>query len=57
MRMKTETFSEFDSEHRLIKITQKVNRNGEEQILSCLPLREEIIKKVIKKNLGINLMF
>ena len=52
MRMTTETLSEFDTKHRLIKITQKVNRNGEKQSMSCFPVRKEIIKESYQKELG-----
>ena len=52
MSMKTETLNEYDKKHRLIKITNKVNRNGEEQSISCVPLRKEIVKENYKKELG-----
>jgi len=52
MDMTTETLSEFDTKYRLIKITQSINRNGEHQSISCIPLRKEIIKESYQKELG-----
>ncbi|CAA6801914.1 MAG: Unknown protein [uncultured Sulfurovum sp.] len=52
MTMKTERFSLYDDKHRLLRFTEKIDRNGEKQTVVCKPLREGNIDEVSQKEIG-----
>ena len=52
MTITTQTSTEYDIHHRLTKLTEKINRNGEEQIVTCVPYREGTIQNNFKKEVG-----
>lgn len=52
MTFSTETLKEFDKNHRLTKLTEKIDRNGETQTVVCVPLREGYIDETYKKEIG-----
>ena len=52
MTFTTETLMQFDKKHRLTKLTEKIDRNGETQTVVCLPLREGHIDETYKKEIG-----
>jgi len=52
MTFTTERLTEFDKNYRLTKLTEKIDRNGEEQTVVCVPLREGQIEENYKKEIG-----
>jgi len=52
MTFTTERLTEFDKNYRLTKLTEKINRNGEEQTVICVPYREGLIEENYKKEIG-----
>ncbi len=48
----TETFTEFDKNYRLTKLTEIIDRNGEEQTVICVPYRKGLIEENYKKEIG-----
>lgn len=52
MTMKTERFSLYDDKHRLLRFTEKIDRNGEKQTVVCTPLRKGIIEGVNQAEVG-----
>lgn len=52
MTFSTETLTEFDKDHRLTKLTEKIDRNGETQTVICVPFRKGHIEESYKKEIG-----
>ena len=50
MTINTQTITEFDTNYRLTKLTEKISRNGEQKTVVCTPLSEVLIEKDYKKH-------